>query len=54
MSIAFSFTNRPRLGQAKGGLGFNTQDLAGFRNHARSTYLDRAHVGWTSMSNSET
>jgi hypothetical protein len=30
MMIAFSLTNRLRLGQAKGGLGFKYIDLTGF------------------------
>jgi len=30
MKDAFSFTNRPRLGQAKDGLGFKAKDLTGF------------------------
>lgn len=32
MMIAFSLTNRLRLGQAKGGLGFNFHETSGFEN----------------------
>ncbi len=57
MMIAFSLTNRPRLGQAKGGLGL-TPALPSpkFKEHefGGGIIYDRVHVGWTSISIVET
>ena len=46
MKDAFSFTNRLRLGQAKGGLGFNSMDSGGI-------IYDNGQVGCTSIPNSD-
>lgn len=57
MMIAFSLTNRPRLGQAKGGLGLTpTLPSPKFKEHefGGGINYESAHVGWTSMSIVET
>jgi hypothetical protein len=53
MKDAFSFTNRLRLGQAKGGLGFKSKELVGFHEAASSFRYESGHVGSTSISNAE-
>jgi hypothetical protein len=66
MKDAFSFTNRPRLGQAKGGLGFKgaVDRLKCKQVHKVAFDLctcflvyvfpyDNGHVGWTSISSVE-
>ena len=60
MGIAFSYSNRLRLGQAKDGLAFNphrpTVTSPKFKEHefGGGIIYDSGHVGWTSISNVDT